>query len=96
MRLEEIIRRPLLLTEKGNLLRETANKYLFEVHPKANRVEIKRAVETLFKVTVKGVNTLIVRGHTRRVGRNYLKLPNWKKAIVALKDGDSIDPTEKV
>ena len=94
MELSQIIKRPLLLTEKGNIMREKNNTYLFEVSPDANRIEIKKAVEKFFKVTVKEVRTLIVRGRMRRMGRGYAKTRNWKKAIVALKDGDSIDFTQ--
>ena len=88
---EHVIKRPLILTEKGNNLREQENKFLFEVSPKANKVQIKEAVETLFKVSVVDVNTLITRGKTRRMGRGTAKSKNWKKAIVTLADGESID-----
>jgi large subunit ribosomal protein L23 len=91
MQLEDIIKRPLILTEKGNLLREQGNQYLFEVNPKANKVQIKQAVETLFKVNVVGVNTLITRGKMRRMGRGHAKTKNWKKAIVTLVEGESIE-----
>lgn len=91
MQLEQIIKRPLILTEKGSLLREKQNKYLFEVHPGANKIEIKNAVETLFQVAVIDVNTLIMRGKMKRMGRGRAKTRNWKKAIVTLKDGESID-----
>lgn len=91
MLLEDIIKRPLVLTEKGNLLREQANQYLFEVSLKANKVQIKEAVESLFSVNVLDVNTLIVRGKLRRMGRGHAKTKNWKKAIVTLAEGDSID-----
>jgi large subunit ribosomal protein L23 len=91
MQVENIIKRPLLLTEKGNVLREKQNTFLFEVDRRANKIQIKQAVETLFNVKVTDVRTLIVRGHTRRMGRTYAKTPNWKKAIVSLKDGDSIE-----
>lgn len=91
MQPEQVIRRPLILTEKGALLREEQSKYLFEVHPDANKIEIKNAVETLFKVGVVDVNTLIVRGRMRRMGRGHAKTRNWKKAIVTLKDGETIE-----
>lgn len=91
MQIERIIKRPLVLTEKGNALREGENKYLFEVARDANKQEIKEAVETLFKVSVVGVNTLIVRGRLRRMGRGHAKTQNWKKAIVEVKAGDTID-----
>ena len=88
---EQIIKRPLILTEKGQLLREEDNKYLFEVDRGANKRQIADAVETLFDVTVTGVNTLIVRGRMRRMGRGYAKTKNWKKAIVQVAEGETID-----
>jgi large subunit ribosomal protein L23 len=91
MRAEEIIKRPLILTEKGNRLRETENQYLFEVARNANKTQIRGAIETLWKVSVLKVHTLNVRGHMRRMGRGHSKTQNWKKAIVSLKSGDSID-----
>lgn len=91
---EAVIKRPLFLTEKGNALREAQNQYLFEVDLRANKIEIKRAVETLFQVNVRGVNTLIVRGRMRRMGRGYAKTRNWKKAIVTVADGETIDVFE--
>jgi large subunit ribosomal protein L23 len=90
MRAEEIIKRPLILTEKGNELREQ-NQYLFEVARTANKVQIRGAVETLWKVSVLKVHTMNVRGRMRRMGRGHSKTQNWKKAIVSLKSGDSID-----
>ena len=96
MHVEDIIKRPLYLTEKGAKLREEENKYTFEVDLDANKVQIKDAVETLFKVTVDDVHTLVMRGHMRRMGRTYAKTRNWKKAIVTVRDGDSIDFFEGV
>jgi large subunit ribosomal protein L23 len=91
MRPEQIIKRPLILTEKGNRLREEANQYLFEVARDANKTEIRGAIEKLWKVSVIKVHTLNVRGRMRRMGRGHAKTQNWKKAIVSLKTGDSID-----
>jgi large subunit ribosomal protein L23 len=88
---EQVIRRPIILTEKANLLRQAGNQVVFEVARGANKVEIKNAVQKLFNVKVLGVNTLVVRGKDRRMGRGYAKTQNWKKAIVTLKEGDSID-----
>ena len=88
---EEIIKRPLILTEKGNLLRENHNQYLFEVDRRANRAQIRNAVETLFSVNVVKVHTINVRGRLRRMGRGYAKTNNWKKAIVSLREGDTIN-----
>jgi large subunit ribosomal protein L23 len=88
---EQIIRRPIMLTEKANVLREKNNQVVFEVARTANKVEIKDAVQKLFKVKVTSVNTMVMRGKERRMGRGYAKTQNWKKAIVTLKAGDSID-----
>lgn len=95
MELTHIIKRPLAFTEKSVILRETENQYLFEVDTRANKIEIRKAVESLFDVTVKDVRTLIVRGKTRRVGRKIVKKPNWKKAVVTLGEDDTIDAFEQ-
>lgn len=87
---EQIIKRPIILTEKSRLLQEQGNHVVFEVDRRANKIEIRNAVQTLFKVTVTDVNTLVVRGKMRRMGRGTAKLQNWKKAIVTLKEGDKI------
>jgi large subunit ribosomal protein L23 len=86
----EIIRRPIILTEKSNRLRENDNQVIFEVHQDANKIQIKDALKVLFNVTATDVNTLIMRGKDKRMGRGYSKLRNWKKAIVTLAAGDSI------
>ncbi len=91
MHVEDVIKRPLYLTEKGAKLREDENKYTFEVDLDANKLQIKTAVETLFKVTVDDVHTLIMRGHMRRMGRGFAKTRNWKKAVVTLREGETID-----
>ena len=96
MQVADVIKRPLYLTEKGAKLREDENKYTFEVDLDANKLQIKDAVETLFKVTVDDVHTLVMRGHMRRMGRTYAKTRNWKKAIVTVREGDSIDFFEGV
>ena len=88
---EQIIRRPIVLTEKANLLREKNNQVIFEVARTANKVQIRDAVQKLFNVSVTAVNTMITRGKDRRMGRGYAKTQNWKKAVVTLKEGDSID-----
>lgn len=87
---EQVIRRPIALTEKATRLREK-NQVIFEVARDANKIDIKNAVEALFKVNVTNVNTLVMRGKDRRMGRGYAKMQNWKKAMVTLKDGQSID-----
>ncbi len=105
---QTIIKRP-LLTEKSARLRETgggaashaegeayAQQVVFEVSRDANKIEVKRAVETLFKVSVTDVRTLIVRGKEKRIGRYSGRRPSWKKAFVTLKAGDNIEFFEGV
>ena len=87
---EEIIRRPIILTEKSTRLREKQNQVIFEVRRDANKIQIRSAIEALFKVGVVDVNTMLMRGKEKRMGRGYAKLRNWKKAIVTLKAGDQI------
>jgi large subunit ribosomal protein L23 len=91
----QVVQRP-LLTEKGTRLKDEANQYVFRVAKRANKVEIKQAIETLFKVTVVDVRTLPVRGKTKRLGRFQGKQADWKKAIATLKAGDSIELYEGV
>lgn len=88
---EQIIKRPLVLTEKGNNLREQENQYLFEVDRKANKIQIRDAVQKLFNVKVEKVRTMVVPGKPRRMGRGWSQTQTWKKAIVSLKDGESIE-----
>lgn len=90
MRPDDVLRRPIILTEKANLLREK-NQVVFEVSRDANKAQIKDAIQAMFAVKVIDVNTLIMRGKDKRMGRGYSKLQNWKKAIITLKEGDSID-----
>ena len=90
MQPEEIIRKPIMLTEKATRLREKQNQVIFEVRKDANKIQIKGAIEALFKVGVVDVNTLVMRGKEKRMGRGYARLRNWKKAIVTLKAGDTI------
>jgi large subunit ribosomal protein L23 len=90
-----IIRRP-IITEKGTIQKDESNKVTFEVHPDANKKEIKDAVERIFKVHVLGVQTLNQRGKIKRVGRYQGKRRNWKKAIVTLKPEDQIEFFEGV
>ena len=87
---EQVIKRPITLTEKAARCAKL-NQVVFEVAREANKIEIKDAVQKLFNVKVTDVNTLNQRGHFRRMGRGYAKMQNWKKAVVTLKDGDSID-----
>jgi len=86
----DIIKRP-IVTEKNTLKANLSNEYAFEVDIKANRVEIRKAVEKLFGVTVVRVNTLISRKEPRRLGRVPGPRRLWKKAYVKLKEGDKLD-----
>ena len=87
---QKIIRRP-LITEKSTRQKEEARQYIFEVDRDANKIEIQSAVERLFKVKVLQVRTSNVLGKVKRLGRRQGKRPDWKKAIVTLKEGDRID-----
>lgn len=86
----QIIRRP-LITEKGTDLRDRTNQYLFEVARDANKIEIKRAIESLFRVTVLHVRTLSVKGKRKRLGRFVGRTSDWKKAVATLKEGQTIE-----
>jgi large subunit ribosomal protein L23 len=105
---QTIIKRP-LLTEKSQRLRERggaatrpaegdeyAQQICFEVTRDANKIEIRNAVQVLFKVTVTDVRTMIARGKEKRMGRFTGRRPHWKKAIVTLKAGDTISFFEGV
>ena len=85
-----------LITEKGTLVNEEGNQVVFRVRREANKSEIRRAVETLFKVKVKKVRTSNFLGKPRRVGRNLGRKPAWKKAYVTLAEGQRIDFFETV
>jgi len=82
----------ILRTEKGsNML--SYNKYIFWVDKKANKISIKKAIEDIYKVKVSGVNTFVSTGKAKRVRYVEGRTPEWKKAIVTLKDGEKIDVT---
>jgi large subunit ribosomal protein L23 len=91
----DLIRRP-LVTEKSNIGREAQNLVTFAVDPRANKHEIRRAVEQLFSVRVVDVRTMRMPRKTRRVGRFAGHKPAWKKAIVKLAPGQSIEFFEGV
>ena len=81
-----------ILTEKATLLSEKHNQYVFRVNPKANKLEIKRAIEQLFKKTVLDVNTSNFAGKKKRERTaNFGRRADWKKAIVTLKEGEKLD-----
>jgi large subunit ribosomal protein L23 len=89
----DIIRNP-MLTEKAYQLKEASNQYMFEVSKSANKPEIKRAVEELYKVTVLDVRVINLKGKIRRVRRAPGRTRSRKKALVRLKPGDSIPTFE--
>jgi len=90
-----VVRRA-LVTEKGTRLREGQNGFLFEVARDANKVQIKKAVESIFNVKVDTVRTLRVHGKPKRMGRYAGHRPDWKKAVVTLKKGQTIELFEQV
>ncbi len=84
-----LIRGP-IITEKTHALREANNKLTLKVDVKANKIEIRKAIETLFKVKVLAVNTIQMMGKKKRLGKSEGSRPNWKKAIVTLAPGEKI------
>lgn len=86
----QVIVRP-IVTEKSTDLQTYDNQYVFEVHKRANKIEIRKAVEMLFGVQVEKVRTMVVRGDIRRVGKFIGRKAAWKKAVVTVNRGDSID-----
>ena len=94
MHLYEVLRRP-LITEKNTVL-QAQNKYAFEIDKKANKPQVKQAVEKAFKVKVTSVNMITMPGKTKIVGRRQVQTSPWKKAVVTLKPGDKIEIFEGV
>lgn len=93
--LYNVIKKP-CLTEKGMTLQEMDNQVVFKVDPSANKHEIKQAVEKLFNVQVEAVRTCNVNGKKKRMGRHMGQRADWKKAIVSLAEGSSIDFLEEL
>jgi large subunit ribosomal protein L23 len=93
--LHDVIRKP-LVTEKSTIGRETQNLVTFAVDPRASKHEIRRAVETLFSVQVEDVHTMRQARKSRRVGKSMGYKPEWKKAIVRLAEGQTIEFFEGV
>ena len=85
-----IIKKP-VISEKSTALAEVANRYVFKVEASASKTEIKAAIEQLFKVKVKAVNTIVMHGKNKRAGRFEYKRSNWKKAIITLIQGQKIE-----
>ena len=90
MRPEEIIIAP-VVTEKSAITAQGLGQYVFKVDPRSNKIEIKKAVEEIFKVKVVDVNTVRVKGKEKRMGRSVGRTSDYKKAIVQLAEGDSIE-----
>ena len=80
-----------LVTEKSTLIREAHNQIVFRVSSRANKAEVKKAVEEALKVKVESVNIINVRGKTKRLGRFAGTRSSWKKGIVTLKQGEKVD-----
>ncbi len=91
----QTILRP-IVTEKGTTLKDENNQIMFEVDPRSNKSEIKKAVEKLFKVKVVAVHTQNRLGKRKRLGRTVGRRKNWKKAIVTLREGDRVEYFEGV
>jgi large subunit ribosomal protein L23 len=90
MNATDVVKGP-VITEKGTLVSELGNQFVFRVHRNANKVEIRQAIETLFKVKVEKVRTSRQMGKIRRVGKHAGRRPDWKKAYVTLAEGNRID-----
>jgi len=86
----QVIKEP-HITEKANLQKGEANQVSFKVHRQANKIEIRRAVEALFKTKVLNVQTMNMIGKSRRMGKHVGRKPHWKKAIVQLAPGENIE-----
>lgn len=91
----EVLRRP-ILTEKSSYQADTLHRYTFEVDVRANKLDVRRAVEEVFDVAVENVNIMNVRGKPRRFGRREGRTSDWKKAIVTLAPGETISFFEGV
>lgn len=91
----QIIKRP-LITEKSTRQKEEGNQIAFVVDPKAGKIQIRQAVEKLFKVKVLSVRTMNLAGKKKRLGRFLGRKSDWKKAIVKLREGDRIEFFEGV
>ena len=91
----DVIIRP-IITEKGTRIKEEQNKIMLQVAPEANKMDIKRAVETVFKVKVEEVATMNFKGKKKRLGLRQGVRSDWKKAVVTLKKGETVEYLEGV
>ena len=95
MDMYQVVIKP-LVTEKGTMMMAEGNWVTFRVHPDANKIEVREAIQKIFNVSVLQVNTQIVRGKRRRFGKTMGQSKAWKKAMVRLKEGDKIEIFEGV
>lgn len=95
MDMYQVVIKP-LVTEKGTMMLSDGNWVTFRVHPNANKIEVREAIQKIFSVSVLQVNTQIVRGKRRRFGKTMGQSKAWKKAMVRLKEGDKIEIFEGV
>ncbi|OKY74806.1 MAG: 50S ribosomal protein L23 [Desulfobulbaceae bacterium DB1] len=95
MNIYDVVKKP-CLTEKGMILQEENNQVVMKVNPKANKIEIKKAVEMLFNVKVSNVRTANMHGKKKRIGLHFGQRSDWKKAIVTLAEGSKIDFLEQL
>lgn len=86
----DIVKKP-LVTEKSTYLQDALNQYVFLVHPQANRLQVKQAIEELFQVKVEKVHTMVRKGKPRKAFGRPITTRPFKRAIVTLRDGDKID-----
>jgi len=91
----DVIKKP-LITEKGSALKETQNKIVLQVSTEANKIEIKNAVEAVFKVKVEEVRTMVFKGKKKRLGARQGVRSDWKKAVVTLQEGQTVEYLEGV
>ena len=91
----DVIKKP-LITEKGTRLKEENNTIILQVSTEANKMDIKRAVETVFKVKVADVRTITFKGKKKRLGARQGVRSDWKKAVVTLKEGQTVEYLEGV
>ncbi|WP_093882144.1 50S ribosomal protein L23 [Syntrophus gentianae] len=90
MEMHSILKR-MLVTEKSTIEKDEKNKYYFEVDSRANKIEIRKAAEKLLKVVVDDVHVINIKGKKKRMGRTMGKRKDWKKAVITLSPGNSID-----
>ena len=95
MNVYDVIVKP-IITEKGTRIKDEQNKIVLKVAQEANKMDIKKAVETIFKVKVKDVATMIFKGKKKRIGLRSGERSDWKKAVVTLKEGQTVEYLEGV